>query len=441
MTNGKRALSRPQSQGRRVFLAAVNHFFVEAGMTFTEASTVLVLLVKGLGGSNFLAGLLPSLRFFGWLVPQFAVAGRLERKRRLIPSVRALEALRFVPFFLMAGLTYALGYERPELALALFFILYLITRFAAGSSAVARADIVGRLVPPEERSSVVAIRMFAGGMAGFLAGFVVQYILDTDAISFPRNYALLLFLSGLGFLLAVIVLSLIQETPRTPNGSEMGLRDQLCRARGLLRRDRQLSLLIGVRAAVTGLQVASPFYIIYATEQLRAPAAMAGFYISARTVSRVLSNLYWGKRCRRRGSLNVLRSGLVLGFLTPALVILFPLAQGMFWDDVVPGFAAWIFGLIFLTQGLADAALGTGRMSFLYEIAPEDEVPTYFGLSNTILGPFYFLPALAGVLLDRVGFIPIFGVAALMLLAGLVVSTRLEAGRGAVQSSLASRRR
>ncbi len=420
-----------QGKETRVRLAAVNQFFVETGMTLTEASTVLVLLVKSLGGSNFMAGLLPSLRFFGWLVPQFAISGRLERKRVLIPTVRALEAWRVVPFFLMAAVTYALGKSRPEWALVIIFVLYLLTRLAAGSSAVARADVVARLVPASERASLVATRLFAGGLGGFLAGFVVRDVLDSDTIAYPNNYALLIVLSGLAFLLAIVALSLIKETPRAPNGSQARFWDELRRGPALWRRDGQLRLLTGVRAATTGLQMASPFYIIYATEQLGAPAAIAGAYISARTLTRVLSNLFWGKRCTKRGSLNVLRWGLVLGSLAPALTVLFAVAQNTLWGNDIPASAPWIFGAAFLVEGVANAALGTGRLSLLYEIAPEDEVPTYFGLTNTLLAPFYFLPALAGMVLDKLGFVPIFAAASLMLLGGLALSTRLQSGKRA----------
>ena len=59
------------------------------------------------------------------------------------------------------------GATRPELVLVLFFALYLLTRVAAGSSAVARAELVGGLVPPEERSTAVrAARIMGLNVAG-----------------------------------------------------------------------------------------------------------------------------------------------------------------------------------------------------------------------------------------------------------------------------------
>jgi len=395
-------------------------------MTATEASTVLVLFVKALGGSNFLAGLLPSLRFFGWLMPQFYVAGRLQKLSHMLPAVRLLEAGRYVAYFAMAGLAFAYGATRPELVLVLFFALYLLTRVAAGSSAVARAELVGGLVPPEERSTVVSVRLFAGGVAGFVAGFIVRFVLDERVADFPTNYALLLLISAMAFLVAVVVLSAVREPARSAQGQETGVRQQLQRAPELLGRDRRLALFVGVRAAVTGFEMAAPFYVVYATERLGAPAALAGIYISMRTLARVVSNLYWGRRCRRAGSLGVVRIGLAIGVMAPVTVLGFMLLGRLGWDGGVPTVAAWAFGLVFLLDGLAVAALGVGRMSYLYEIAPEGYLPTYFGLANTLLGPLYFLPALGGALVDRVGFVPIFGAAAGLLTVGYALATRLE---------------
>ncbi len=65
-------------------------------------------------------------------------------------------------------------------------------------------------------------------------------------------------------------------------------------------------------------------------------------------------------------------------------------------------------------------------MAFLYDIAPEADRPTYFGLSNTALGPLYFLPTLGGILVASVGYASVFIAAALFSLAGYLVSLRIR---------------
>lgn len=412
---------------RNILCSALNSFCVEASMTLTEASEVLTLFVRMLGGSSFLVGLLPSLRYFGWLAPQFMAAGRVQSLTRFVPTIQWLEVVRSGFYLIIAALTFLWGRSHPGLVLAAFLPLYLVTRVAAGSSAVARAELVARMVPPRRRPSVISTRAFAGGVSAFLAGLVVRLVLDPLVSSFPNNYATLLLMSGIGFGLALVSLWGVVEPRSTIAPRAIDWRDQLRRAPALLRGDRQFALYIGVRVALTGLELAGPFYILYATEQLGAPAHMAGIYISVRTFSRVLSNMYWGEQCRRRSSVWVLRLACGLGLMAPLFVLLL-LAFASTWTGGVPTYAMALFGGVFLLQGLAGSALGISEMAYLYDVAPENERPTYYGLTNTVLGPLYFLPALGGALLDSVGYAAIFGATTVMIAVALALATRLESG-------------
>ncbi len=411
---------------RNIAYSAVNQFFVEASMTMSEATTVLPLFVKALGGSNFLAGLLPSLRWFGWLAPQFFAAGRMQRLSRFLPTVQWLEVIRSTFYLAIAALAFFLGPTRPGLVLAAFFVLFMVTRFAAGSSAVARTEIVARIVPPEDRATVLSVRRVGGGIAGFLAGFVVSTVLDERVAQFPANYAILIGLSGIGFALAIVSLMRVVEAPAPVRPREISASQQIRRAPGLIRNDRRYAMYVGVRAAASGINVAAPFYILYATEVLGAPAAVAGVFISLRTAMVVLSNVFWGNLCRRKGSLWVLRTAYVLGTLAPAAVVAMALAAPLAWPGQPPAALIWAMGLVFVAQGLASSAQDLGEMAYLFDMAPEQERPTYYGLINTLLGPLYFLPALAGALLDTVGYGAIFGAAALMMLAANLLATRLS---------------
>jgi len=410
---------------RNILFSALNSFCVEASMTLTEASEVLTLFVRMLGGSGFLVGLLPSLRYFGWLAPQFLAAGRVQSLSRFVPVIQRLEVVRCSFYLIIAALTFYFGARSPGIVLAAFFVLYLITRVAAGSSAVARAELVARMVPPRRRASVISMRAFSGGVAGFLAGLVVRVVLDPRVSSFPGNYATLLLMSGVGFGLAIVSLVGVVEprSPITPRGVDV--MEQVRRAPALLRADRQFLRYIGVRVALTGLELAGPFYILYATERLGAPPHMAGIYISVRTFSRVLSNMYWGEQCRRRSSVWVLRLACGLGLMAPVAVIALQGVLATVWAAGVPPFAMVLFGGVFFLQGIAGSALGISEMTYLYDIAPEHERPTYYGLVNTVLGPLYFLPALGGALLDTVGYVAIFGTTTVMIAAALAQAMRL----------------
>ena len=389
-------------------------------MTLSEPESVLTLFVKEVSGSTFLASLMPTLRYFGWLAPQFLVAGHLERFRRFVPVTLAFEAFRFVSYLLIAATVAVFGLTRPALTIAVFFGLFAITRVAAGSSAVARTELVARMVPPQDRAIVVSARRLSGGVAGFLAGLLVRSVLSERVLAWPYSYALLIGISGLAFGLAMASLIGIVE-PNVPiKPRSLSIRDQLRRAPQLLKSDKRYRLYTLLRGTSTGLTVAAPFYILFATEVLGVAPAMAGVYISVRTLMRVLSNAYWGRQCRTRSSVWVLSMANLFGLVAPATVLLLSLASS-------PGpIHRWVFGAVFAVQGLIGSAQGIGQTACLYEIAPERDRLTYFGLANTIVGPLYFLPAIGGAVVERMGYMPIFAVSAAMLAIGFLITLRLS---------------
>ena len=89
-------------------------------------------LIREMGGSLAVAGLVPSVRLFGWLLPQFFVAAPLQRLRRFLPTVRMLEAVRTIVYLLLAVLLAQYDASRPGYTLPLFFTLFVLGRLAAG---------------------------------------------------------------------------------------------------------------------------------------------------------------------------------------------------------------------------------------------------------------------------------------------------------------------
>ena len=411
---------------RNMVWSSVNHFFVEGSMTLSDPGTVLPLMVMDLGASHVIAGLVPSLRFFGWLLPQFFVAGALQRLERFIPAVRWLESVRIVGYLMLAALLVWLTPTHPGLMLTLIIILFVLTRIAAGSSAVARAELMARVVPQKDRATLVSLRSVTGDVGGVLAGLGVTYMLTPGRAPFPWNYAWLMGISSAAFLAAIIIISLVVEPSEVGPGRAVNLREQIGRTPALLRNDRRFALYVGARAAATGLSIAEPFYVLFAVEVLGAQPAVAGLYLSARMIVRTVSNLLWARTCKVRGNLWTFRLARVLGLLAPLAVLGFVLANALLWQGTPPGSAGYLFAGVFAIQGLAISCDGISRMAFLYDIAPEADRPTYFGLSNTALGPLYFLPTLGGILVASVGYASVFIAAALFSLAGYLVSLRIR---------------
>jgi len=413
--------------GRRnnYFLCILNGMFARLGMNLSHPSLVLSVFVRALGGSNALIGLLPAIRFGGWFLPQFLVAGWIQPRPRKVPVAVVLEIGRVFIYAALVVLTYTLGLSHPRLLLFIFFASFTVSRLITGAGALARIDVIGKVIPSSRRGSFFAIRNFWGGVLVFGAGFLVRYLLDSaHGQPFPLNFTLLFGLSCASFLVAILSFARVRETPDPVQQPRHSLKAQLARAPVLLEKEPPFRRYLLVRILMNMTRLAEPFYPIFALDVLGAPPSMVGFYLSAMTFAGIFSNLLWQKVDRARGTYFTVKASSLLTVLAPLLAVALP------WLMRVMGFTverygllpAYLFTGVFLIAGGSQSGRAIGLLALLLDVAPDEERPSYVGLVNTVLGVVSLLPVFAGALIDQVGFEPIFFTATGLLLLGYLVT-------------------
>ncbi|HIQ04761.1 MAG TPA: hypothetical protein EYH31_03595, partial [Anaerolineae bacterium] len=240
--------------------------FDQLGMALAHPSLVLATFVHTLGGSNTLVGLLGPLRFGGWLLPQVLVASWIQPLPRKLPYCIALAVIRGLCYAFMGAAVVLI--PRTDLLLAMFFALFLISRLAGGSGAVARWDVIGKIVPPDRRNAFFSQSSFWGGALAFVAGFLVRYVLDErHTWSFRFNYTLLFFLAFTSFGLGAMVFFQVHEPVLTDGRDQAsGFARLLREASHLLQRDRRYRRFLVVLALLGMARIANPFYVVFAQE-------------------------------------------------------------------------------------------------------------------------------------------------------------------------------
>jgi MFS family permease len=425
-----RQLMRAQ---RNYLWCIIDGLFIQLGMNLSHPSLVLSVLVRALGGSNTLVGLLSTVRFSGWLLPQFLFSGWVQSLPRKIPMATMISAARAVIYGLLAVSVLFLGDSRPALMLLLLFILFGLSRVIIGVSALARTEVFGKIIPAGRRASFFATRNFWGGLFVFLGGFLVQFLLDPGrGLRFPRNFALLLFLSTGAFALALLAFSRVREEP-DDDRPHYSVAEQFSRVPHLLRGDPILRRYLVIRLLLNMTAVVLPFYPVFALDVLHAPEAMVGFYLSTMTISAVVSNPLWRRVDRRRSTRSLLQTASLLTALVPLLAAGLPWAMRQL-DFTVERYGllpAYLFGAVFVLAGFSNGARGASLPAFVLEIAPDEERASYVGLVNTFLGFVNFLPIGAGAIIDQVGFEPVFLVATVLLFFGYLATLRLPAVQSA----------
>jgi hypothetical protein len=409
---------------RNHWLGVLNGTFIELAMALTNPGMVLTVLVRELGGSNALIGLLPTLRFGGWFLPQFVVGGWVQSRPKKIPIIVAIDAVRIVVYGIIAAILFSVGGPAPAIALAAFLVLFTLTRVSAGAGAVPRLDLYAAFVPRQRRAHFIAHKAFFGGLAAFAGGLIVQFVLAARGLAFPGNFGLLFVGSTLCFLIATATISVAHEPRAQPRAWQRNLGQQFTYARTLLGGDRRYRRYVIMRALISMIRVGSPFYVVYALDRLHAPASIAGTYLSMLTFTRILSNPFWGRVLRRRGLKFVLQSANLLLASSAFLAVGLPaLIAALGLTDTI---AAYAFGAVLLVQGLALGAHNVSLLPTLYEIAPARERASYIGLLNTMMGPTSFVSIVSGSLIDALGFEPMFLAAGILVLGGFLVGAGLR---------------
>jgi MFS family permease len=429
--NGRIRALRKSTEQRNYIVGVFNGAFTQLGMNLAHPSLVLSVFIRVLGGSNTLIGLLPTIRFGGWFLPQFFVAPWIQPQQRKVPIAVGLEVFRVVAYALLGALCYTLGPSRPQLLLVLFFVLFSLTRLTAGTGALARTDAIGKVIPPHRRASFFALRNFTGGVLIFGAGFFIRYVLDEDhGQPFPLNFALFFLLSALFFLLALVFFSRVKEQPGPADSPHHSLREQILRGPSLFRGDPAFRRYIWVRVLQNMVRLASPFYPIFALDILAAPESMVGFYLSAMTLARIFSNPLWQWIGRKRGNFFLTKVAALLTALEPVLAVALP------WGLRLAGLTvenngllpAYLFTLVFLVSGSSMSGRSIGFMALLLDLSPENERASYIGFVNTVLGVSTILTILAGAVIDWIGFAPIFWTSAVLLVLGYLATLGWQDG-------------
>jgi MFS family permease len=342
-------------------------------------------------------------------LPQIFVARLIEPRARKMPYLLLAIYLRVLSWGALAGLTFAIGASHPRLLAWVLVGLLAMFYAAGGLGGAPYTDIIGKIIPQERRGAFFGGRQALAGPLAVGAALLAQRVLADMA--YPTNYALLFGLAAISLLVASLGFWLIREPPRgdadgkVPSWRRYGQR--------LLETARRLRTLIAVQLLTGFSLMVLPFYIVYARQELGAPAGAIGWFMLAQVLGGVLANLIWARLIDRYGSRRMLATCAVTSMLTPLLAILL----GRFgWGGLLP--------VIFLGGATFDGRR-VGFSSALLELAPAAKRPTYSALNAVLILPVAFLPLVAGVLLQHWSYPALFLIAGLFIGVGALVTRRL----------------
>ncbi|MFP4057964.1 MAG: hypothetical protein ACLF0G_13940 [Candidatus Brocadiia bacterium] len=370
---------------------------------------VLTALVHDLGGGAMVVGTLEALLVLAG-VSQLLTAYRLQReagRRRFVLRV-AGGALLLLP--VLAAVLWGLAESRPRLVLGLLLGLLFLRWSLTAMCNPALLDLSRKLISPDERHKVFALRQLAAAACGVAGAGLTYGVLR--GLAMPANYVVLVLASAAVGALSWLAVFLMRERGRGPRPQRLDSpREFVAQLFRLLRPGRggaaehRFRHYVAVRHAVYVSRAAYPFVALYALQGFEVSRATVGLFMVAR----------WGGR---------LTSGLLLTLVprlrrTPQRILRFALAGTLVGLVCAVATPRWegLFVTFFLSGAFLEAYLVADPIFMMAHAPPGREV---LGMSLTIVALYpmrILLPLAAGILFATVGF-PV--VAAVALAGGAV---------------------
>ena len=395
--------------------------FFQGGAAAVDTSTIIAALVHGLtAGSALAVGTAAAISRFGWLFPQLFVAYYAQKRASRLPFYMAGALGRVACLVGLAALVWSSA-PAASGTVALFFAVWTVYAFVSGIVAVPYNDIVARSIPSGQRSRMLALRFFGGGLLALLVAVIAQRILS--ALTFADAYAAVL-LMGAG-LLFVSALSFVTAHETTAPSARLD-RTFAEFVRGgirVLQNDRQFRLFVGAQWLGGASALALPFYVLL----WNFSAADVAVLLGAQTAGALLSNPLWGWWGDQLGKRNLLEGSAAVSGMAPALALIWIASVGR-WGEVALPYFALIFALL--------GAVGNGgtiaQLGYLMEISPDDRRPAYSGYFNALVAPVTLLPMAAGAIAQAVdSFVAVFAISGAATVLQFLTIRRM---RGAVSN-------
>lgn len=353
-----------------------------------DPKLVLAWLLTALGAPGLFIGALVPVREAGALLPQLALARRVEAAPRRKIVWAAGSALQGV---------FALGIALAAVTLAGWAAGAAVLICLAGLS-VARAacslshkDALARTIAKTRRGAIMGTGSTVGSVA--VLGFGAALALGLIPLR-PGAIAIAVAVAGLLWLAAAALFLLLAEAPRAP-GDEKGEDEGVAALAAPLWSDPGFRRFVAVRALLTVTALAPPFLVMLSMAGGPQALGHLGPLVLASAGAAIVSSYVWGRLADRSSRQTLMAAG-ALGAVALGGAAATGLATGGL------GGMAGAAAAVFLAQ-IAYAGVRTGRKVHLTDMAEDDERARYTALSNTLIGAVLVVGGLFGLLADIVG--------------------------------------
>lgn len=388
------------------------------GISMVSRFTVLPYFVEQYSQASWLQGLLPTIANTGWLLPGLFVAPLLAHLWRRKPVMLLGTLMERLPW-LIIGL-WLLGGNTFDATTTLyvFFALYSLHMFSAGSTSVPWQDFIGRVIPEHRWGTFFGMQSGLGSLLGVAGASVATQVLAGNPLSigqwqivgtytFPYSIGFL-SLVCFGCMTVSYVFLLLTVEPRIPPRPKQPFWGLLRDMPLILREDRSFTMYLIARTGISLGMLGHSFVTAAALSRFDVNGSRIGEFTVVLLAAQAIGNFGLGALADRWGHRQVL---VLSGFLGSVSLLLAWIAPNELW-----------FFAIFVCGGIALGGYQLSGFTMVMNFAKTELRPTYIAVANTFNVPISAIaPLLAGWLAGVYGYIGLFVVLAVFGTLGSVV--------------------
>ena len=364
---------------RNFFANLMDACFWFFGDSFAAAYTIMPVLISTLTDSPILIGLIPALDGAGWFLPQLFLARTLEGRNRRMPIVRFLGLFDRIPFLFLALGAFLIPQLDKRIALILILVIYAIKTLSGGLVALPWQELIATVIPVSRRGRYWGYSLILGKLMG-LGGAVISGILLVS-IAYPYNYATMFLISFFAVSISYIflILNIEPEILREKPPQHINL---LSRIKDVFKENRNFLTYLINRSFIFLAGMSLAFITVYGIKKFDLPIAQSATFTAIMLTSEIIGYGIWGTLGDRSGYKRVIETSnfiLIIGI------------SGLLWANTL-----WALYLVFGLISFAHSGEMISDQNFAMEFGPEEDRPTYIGMSKTLTGPFFLLAPLIG---------------------------------------------
>lgn len=376
------------------------------GFRLVNAPTFVPAYLHLLSGSDVIVGLGLALQQFGGAISSIAGAAHIEHRKYVLSTAMMLGTLMRLQILGMALAGWLLSGR--SLLVAVMFFLFMLGLFS-GPQNVTFQFLLAKVIPIRWRGRLQGLRNMMGGLIAALLSYFAGHFLIGNNVwgnGYSATFLAAFVLTSMG----LTALGLLMREPELPTlRPRMRVRDRMRQFPALLRADDGFRYFMIARTFAIAGRVASPFYIVYASQSIDLSGYNLGLLTFAYLIADTATNVGWGYLADSSGFRSSFIGALVLWIGATVLLM---------HASALPVFFVAFFGL-----GAANSGYQMSAQNIVFEFGHRDDMAMRLALSNTAESVMSTAgPAAGGIIAASLGYAAVFSTSAALLAVALFVT-------------------